>query len=90
MKYLVRALDTRKMYNKVITDGDVGRERQVGEEWEVNEERMKQLTGDNANKRVMVEVVRKLDEEIETAVKEPEVETSKKTTTKKKATKKTK
>ena len=54
-------------------------EREEGEEFEVSNERFKVLTKDNEFKEVFVEKV----EEIETAVKDLEKETTKKRTSKK-------
>ena len=61
MKYLVRALDTYKKNN--ITDGELNRIPEAGEEWEVEKDRLDILLGNNHNKFVFVELVKDLTKE---------------------------
>ena len=61
MKYLVRALDTYKKNN--ITDGELNRIPEAGEEWEVGKDRLDILLGNNHNKFVFVELVKDLTKE---------------------------
>lgn len=75
---LVRATNKYKELN--LKDNELGRIPEIGEEWEVTEERFKVLTQTNKFDVVFVEKV----EEIETATKKVKVETAVKKTRKKK------
>lgn len=69
-----------EMYKKLnVQDKELGRIPEVGEEFEVSEERYEVLTKTNPNKVVFVEKV----EEVETATKKVKTEKAVKKTTKK-------
>lgn len=74
---LVRATDKYEKLN--LKDNELGRIPKKGEEFEVSEERFEVLTKTNKYKEIFVEKV----EEIETATKEVETETTVKKTRKK-------
>ena len=71
MKYLVEALDTYEINN--TTDSTLGRVPKVGERFEVSEERLNILLGDNDNNLIYVKVVEEIKQpnkvEVEEAVK---------------------
>lgn len=70
-----------EMYKKLnVQDKELGRIPEVGEEFEVSEERYEVLTKTNPNKAVFVE---KVEEVIETATKKVKTEKAVKKTTKK-------
>lgn len=70
-----------EMYKKLnVQDKELGRIPEVGEEFEVSEERYEVLTKTNPNKVVFVE---KVEEVIETATKKVKTEKAVKKTTKK-------
>ena len=76
-RMLVKATNKYKELN--LQDKELQRIPEEGEEYEVSNERFKVLTKENEFKEVFVEKV----EEIETAVKDVEKETTKKRTSKK-------
>lgn len=59
-KMKVKALDTYKKLN--VRDNELGRIPEVGEEFEVTEERFKILNGDNKYKEIFVEEVKEIIE----------------------------
>ena len=65
MKVRVEALDTYEKYN--VTDNVLGRVPKAGEQFEVTQERLYILLGDNENNRVYVKVIEPV-KEVETAV----------------------
>ena len=83
MKYKVRALDTYKKMN--VRDGQLDKVPEAGEEFIVNADRLEVLSGNNSYEVKFVEVVEKIEEteQIETAVRNVEVEKAIKKTTKK-------
>lgn len=60
MKVKVEALDTYKTFN--ITDGELGRIPEAGEQFEVTKERLNILMGNNASGRVFVKIVEPVKE----------------------------
>ena len=83
MKYKVRALDTYKRMN--VKDKQLDKVPEAGEEFIVNADRLEVLSGNNSYEVKFVEVVEKIEEteQIETAVRNVEVEKAIKKTTKK-------
>lgn len=83
MKYKVRALDTYKRMN--VRDKQLDKVPEAGEEFIVNADRLEVLSGNNSYEVKFVEVVEKIEEteQIETAVRNVEVEKAIKKTTKK-------
>ena len=83
MKYKVRALDTYKKMN--VRDGQLDKVPEAGEEFIVNADRLEVLSGNNSYEVKFVEVVEKIEEteQIETAVRNVEVEKAIKKKTKK-------
>lgn len=71
MKILVEALETYKKNN--IRDNELGRVPEPGERFEVTEERLKVLLGNNTHNQVFVKVVeekiKKKTRKIETVTK---------------------
>ena len=55
MRYKVRALGTYRELN--YSDAELGRIPEIGEKWEISEERLKVLAGDNKFKKAFVEVI---------------------------------
>jgi glycosyltransferase involved in cell wall biosynthesis len=94
MKYLVEALNTYE--ERKIEDGVLKRIPDVGEQFEVDKERLNILLGDNAYKVAFVKLVKENKEEIKgSVIAQPyqplpykNEKTNHKTTTKKKVTKK--
>lgn len=82
MRYLVEALKTYE--EKSIEDGVLKRIPEVGEQFEVDKERLEVLLGDNPYKVAFVKLVKEIKEE----AKDNNKEDKPKTTTKKKVTKK--
>jgi len=67
MKYLVRALDTYKLKN--IQDNELNKIPEKGYEWEVDQERLDVLLGNNKHKCAFVELVQKETKTVEKATK---------------------
>lgn len=61
MRYLVEALDTYERYS--ITDSVLNRIPKATERFEVTEERLKVLLGDNNHNKEFVKIVRKVQKD---------------------------
>lgn len=60
MKVKVEALDTYEKYN--VTDSELGRIPKAGERFEITNERLNVLMGNNAANRVYVKIVEPVEE----------------------------
>jgi len=83
-KFIVRA---NSNWHKGIVDAEVKRSREVGEEWEVNYDRLQQMLGDNPYSRRFVDIVKEIPKKRTPKTATPKKAPTKKSTVAKSATK---